>query len=327
MTPKERLIAAFELREPDDIVPTFELQFQLAEELLGKKHVSQEALDQATPQERDRLLKQNAELYIEEAETLDFSEISLSMGPHKFEDQVETIKLLKRLSGDKFMITAHVDGTMSIPNGANMMEQAIRLSEESEAVHAELKKSADGAVEHSKKLVDVGVDCFNMCADYCFNDGPFLSPRMFREFVTPYLAQVIAGMREMGAYAVKHTDGDIMPILDQLVECRPHALHSIDPQAGVDLKEVKTLVGDKVCLCGNVSCAILQTGTVEDVVKDSERALRDGMPGGGFVFCTSNTPFVGMPLVNYLAMLEVRKRLGRYKNTEAQKPTESTEGI
>ena len=312
MTPKERLIAAFELKEPDDIVPTFELQFQLAEELLGKKHVSQEQLDKATASERDRLLKQNAELYIEEAETLDLSQISLSMGPGKIEDQVETIKLLKKLSGDKFMITAHVDGTMSIPNGANMMEQAIRLSEEAEAVHAELKKSADSAIEHAKKVVDVGVDCFNMCADYCFNDGPFLSPRMFREFVTPYLAQVIAGMREAGAYAVKHTDGDIMPILDQLVEARPHALHSIDPQAGVDLKEVKALVGDKVCLCGNVSCAILQTGTLEDVIKDSERALRDGMPGGGFVFCTSNTPFVGMPLTNYLAMLDVRKRLGKY---------------
>ena len=313
MTPKERLIAAFNLKQPDDIVPTFELQFQLSEELLGKRHVGQEQLDQATSIERDRLLRENAELYIEEAETLDYSQINLSMGPGNWEDMMQTTRLIKRLSGDKFMITAHVDGTMSIPNGASMMDVAIRLSEKPDEVHAELKKSADWSVEFAKKLVDVGVDCFNMCADYCFNDGPFLSPRMFREFVTPYLARVIAGMREMGAYTVKHTDGDIMPILDQLVECRPHALHSIDPQAGVDLKEVKALVGEKVCLCGNVSCAILQTGTVEDVVRDSERALRDGMPGGGFVFCTSNTPFVGMPLRNYLAMLEVRKRLGRYQ--------------
>lgn len=150
MTPKERLIAAFNLKEPDDIVPTFELQFQLAEELLGKRHVGQEQLDQATPQERDRLLKQNAELYIEEAETLDFSEIALSMGPGKFEDQVETIKLLKRLSGDKFMITAHVDGTMSIPNGTNMMDLAIRLSEKADEVHAELRKSADWSIEFAK---------------------------------------------------------------------------------------------------------------------------------------------------------------------------------
>lgn len=312
MTPRERLIAAFELRQPDDIVPTFELQFQLAEELLGKKHVSQEQLDQATGVERDRLLHENAELYVEEAESLDYSAINLTMGPHRFEDLAETMRIIERISGDQFMLTPHVDGTMAIPNGANMMELSIRLSEEAEAVHTELEASANHAIEHAKRLVDAGAECFAMCADYCFNDGPFLSPRMFREFVTPYLAKVISAMREMGTYTVKHTDGNIMPILDQLVDARPHALHSIDPQAGVDLNEVKALVGDKVALCGNVSCAVLQTGTEADVIADSERALREGMPGGGFVFCTSNTPFVGMPLSNYLAMLDVRKRLGRY---------------
>lgn len=312
MTPRERLIAALSLRQPDDIVPTFELQFQLAGELLGKTHVTQQQLDETVGAQRERLLRENAELYIEEAERLDYSLIALSMGPSKLEDQIATVKMIRNMVGDKYMVAAMADGTMGIPNGQNMMDLVIRLTEKPEEVKAELDSSANGTIEYARKMVDAGVDTFLMCSDYCFNDGPFLSPRMFREFVTPYLARVIAAMREMGAYAIKHTDGNIMPILDRLVECQPHALHSIDPMAGVDLKLVKRMVGDKVALCGNVSCAILQTGTVEDVVADSERALRDGMPGGGFVFCTSNTPFVGMPLENYLAMLDVRKRLGRY---------------
>ncbi|MGB9588745.1 MAG: uroporphyrinogen decarboxylase family protein [Armatimonadota bacterium] len=312
MTPRERLIAALSLRQPDDIVPTFELQFQLAGELLGKTHVTQQQLDETVGAQRERLLRENAELYIEEAERLDYSLIALSMGPSKLEDQIATVKMIRNMVGDKYMVAAMADGTMGIPNGQNMMDLVIRLIEKPEEVKAELDSSASGTIEYARKMVDAGVDAFLMCSDYCFNDGPFLSPRMFREFVTPYLARVVAAMREMGAYAIKHTDGNIMPILDQLVECQPHALHSIDPMAGVDLKLVKRMVGDKVALCGNVSCAILQTGTVQDVVADSERALQDGMPGGGFVFCTSNTPFVGMPLENYLAMLDVRKRLGRY---------------
>lgn len=43
---------------------------------------------------------------------------------------------------------------------------------------------------------------------------------MFDEFVTPYLKQLITGYREMGFYVIKHTDGNIMPILD-LVACDP----------------------------------------------------------------------------------------------------------
>jgi len=70
----------------------------------------------------------------------------------------------------------------------------------------------------------------------------------------------------MGFYVIKHTDGNIMPILDQIVETHPHALHSLDPQAGVDIAKVKCLVGNKVCLIGNVNCGILQTETKQEVI-------------------------------------------------------------
>ena len=103
-----------------------------------------------------------------------------------------------------------------------------------------------------------------------------------------------------------------MPILDQLVECGPHALHSIDPMAGVDIREVKRLVGDKVCLCGNVHCAAMQTGTEEDVIASAEYCLTYGKPHGGYIFCTSNVPFKGMPPERYRLILDVWKRMRDY---------------
>lgn len=312
MTPRDRAVAAFELRQPDDIVPTFELQFQLSEELLGKKHVKQPDLDAATPAERDRLLDQEAELHILEAERLDYSIISVSFGPHSLDDLVETVRRVCRLAGDKYLVGTLIDGTMSIPSGQTMMPLTIKIAEEPDELKAELDRNVDAAIDIARKLADAGAEVALMCADYCFNDGPFLSPAMFREFVAPYLTRQVAELKKLGFYTVKHTDGNIMPILDQLVESGAHALHSIDPQAGVDLGEVKRLVGGRIALCGNVRCDLLQTGTVEDTIVDSERSLRDGMPGGGFFFCTSNTPFIGMPLANYLALLDVRKRKGRY---------------
>lgn len=318
MTPKERALAAFDLREPDDIVPTFELQFQLSEELLGKRHVTDQELDEASPQERDRLIKQNADLYAEEAERLDYSIICVSYGPHRLEYQIETFRHLRTVAGDKYLLGMMADGTMAIPNGSNMMAVVEELAYRPDEVKERHADNVRSTLETARVLRDAGADTALMCADYCFNDGPFLSPRMFREFVTPFLTQAVAGLREMGIYTIKHTDGNIMPILDQLVEARPHALHSLDPQAGVDLKTVKAMVGDRIALCGNVHCGMLHNGTKDQVVQDSKRALRDGMPGGGYFFCSSNTPFKGMPLENYLAMLEVRKQHGRYDNTKFQ---------
>jgi uroporphyrinogen decarboxylase len=99
-----------------------------------------------------------------------------------------------------------------------------------------------------------------------------------------------------------------MPILDQLAECEPHAIHSIDPMARVDIKEVKRLIGDKICLCGNVNCALMQTGTDEEVIESAEYALTHGKPNGGYIYCTSNVPFRGLPLERYLLVLDVWKK-------------------
>ena len=130
---------------------------------------------------------------------------------------------------------------------------------------------------------------------------------MFEEFIQPYLYDICKAIRENGGYAIKHTDGNIMPILDMLVECRPHALHSLDPMAGVDIREVKQRVGDKVALCGNVHCAYLQTGTDEQVLESCRYAMENGKPGGGYIFCTSNVPFRGMPVERYQMVLDFWK--------------------
>jgi len=138
--------------------------------------------------------------------------------------------------------------------------------------------------------------------DYCFNTNPFFGPAMFGEFIAPYLSKAIDSYRSMGYFSIKHTDGNIMRILAQIVDCRSDTLHSLDPQGGMDLAEVKRLYGERVCLIGNVNCGLLQTGSEEECVSDIRRSLRDGMTGYGYIFSTSNCVYTGMPLKRYELM-------------------------
>lgn len=308
MNPKERAIAALELREPDDIVPTFELEFQLTEEFFGRNFLS---LRDLSGKELDLAIGENAEFWLEIVETLGYSIIRTG--------DTRMLRKLVDMGADKeYLLCGEADGTMSIPNGESMVDQAVSLFERADEVKRGLEDSVDRAIEAGKSQLDAGAECLTLCADYCFNHGPFLSPKMFSEFVTPYLHRLIEGHRQNGAYVIKHTDGNIMPILDQLVSCRPHALHSIDPQAKVSLGEMKKLVGDKVCLAGNVNCGLLQTGTDEEVEADILRSLREGMPGGGYIFCTSNVAFKGMPRERYKLMLDLRQKHGRYAKTPSR---------
>lgn len=165
--------------------------------------------------------------------------------------------------------------------------------------------------ERQKRLG--GLDGFALCTDYCFNHGPFLGPRMFSEFVAPYLTRLIQGYRELGFYTIKHTDGNIMPIIDQLVTANPHAFHSLDPHACVDIAEVKRRHGDQVCLIGNVQCSALDSGTEEEVRESARCALQHGMPGSGYILSTSNCVYTGMPLARYELMLDVWREQGNYQ--------------
>jgi uroporphyrinogen decarboxylase len=126
----------------------------------------------------------------------------------------------------------------------------------------------------------------------------------------PHLTRLLGAYRQMGLYTIKHTDGNIMPILDRLVQAGPHALHSLDPQGGVDMAEVVRQAGAKVCLCGNVDCGKLQTGTDQQCIESARYALREGMQAPGYVFCTSNCVYTGMDLRRYELILEVWRKEG-----------------
>lgn len=309
MTSKQRMATALNLGIPDR-VPTFELEFQLSEELLGKPFLTESDLKGLSEAEVDRRIAENAEFMIEVYDRLEHDAICIQYLNEQHTKQ--TIRRLHEFSGDRFMLLAHGDGTFAIPDGAGMLEFVYRIADDPQGVHDQAERMVRDAIAHDLRLLDAGLDGFILCSDYCFNKGPFLSPKMFGEFVTPYLARLIAAIREHGGYAIKHTDGNIMPILDQLVSTNPHALHSIDPMAGVDIREVKRLVGDKVALCGNVHCAAMQTGTEQDVIDSAEYCLTWAKPGGGYVYCTSNIPFKGLPLERYLLVLDVWKRMRDY---------------
>ena len=65
-------------------------------------------------------------------------------------------------------------------------------------------------------------------------------------------------------------------------------------------------------LIGNVNCGLLKNGTDAEVIESARYALKSGMPGGGYIFGTSNCIYTGMPLERYELMLKVRREEGVY---------------
>ncbi|MBU0616844.1 MAG: uroporphyrinogen decarboxylase family protein [Planctomycetes bacterium] len=314
MTPRERFIAALERRPVAGRVPHFELVFFLTMEAFGKVHPSHRHYSQwGQMSETERRLHREdmADIFIATAERFEHDAIFLHPNPETLDETLHLVDLVREKTGDKYFLMIHGDATFEIPGGDRMVEFSRRMIQSPEQLEDEAKRRVERCLADQERLArHGGLDGLALCADYCFNTGPFMSPAQFDRFVTPYLKELITAQRELGFYVIKHTDGDIMPILDRLVECNPHALHSLDPQAGVDIGEVKRLVGDRVCLCGNVNCGLMDTGTDEEVIESARYALKHGMPGGGYIFCTSNCIYTGMRLARYELILDVWRQDG-----------------
>ena len=308
MNHRERFIAALN-RDVPDYVPTFELVYFLTMELLGKVHPSARSFgkwDQMSLSERKLQISDAAQVYLGVARHYKHSAIFIGAITGVPDATLRIAEEIRRQSDDEFFLMCHGDSTLSVPGGEEMLEFTYRVADEPEGIKEEQRRRLEDALNRAEGFAGEGLlDGFALCADYCFNTNPFFSPDQFGEFVTPFLADLVSGYRKLGFYVIKHTDGNIMPIIDQLVSCEPHALHSLDPQAGVDIAEVKRLYGDRICLIGNVNCGLLQTGTDDEVIESARYALTHGKPGGGYVFSTSNCVYTGMQLERYGLMMSV----------------------
>ena len=318
MTNRERFIRTLKCEPIGGQVPTFELVFFLTMESMGKVHPANRCFvqwDQMSKQEQKLHINDIAQIHVDIARKYDHSAIFLSYVPGGIEGFQRCLEQIRRISGDEFFIMAHGDPTLPIPDGEHMMEMSCQMYEEPEHLHEQSKRNLDRCLADAEKLHSWGhlLDGFAMCSDYCFNANPFYSPDMFEIFIVPYLRESISEYREMGYYSIKHTDGNIMPIVKQMADCKPDAIHSLDPQGGVSIPEVRKMVGDEICLIGNVNCGLLQTGPIEEYLADTMRSLREGMANGrGYIFSTSNCVYTGLALERYEGMLDIWRQYGNY---------------
>ena len=301
MTHRERAIIAIRGGQPD-YVPHFELVFHQTErDFQGRTFFGTPFAPPLTDLTRRDMLLHNAQLHVDVARRFDHSIIMVApltwpvVDNHA--DLVELLQMVRDTSGHEFCLMATADPTFKIPS--NPVAMAELAHDDPAALKRQAQEQVDAMLPVYDDIMAAGADGVIMCSDYAFNSGTFFSPAQFADFVTPYLAQAVRAVKDRGGLVIKHSDGNLMAVMDQLVQAAPHALHSIDPMADMDIRRIKQDYGDKLALCGNVHCAHLQTGTPQQIRQSAEYCLTHAKPNGGYIFSTSNCVFRGMPLASY----------------------------
>ncbi len=147
--------------------------------------------------------------------------------------------------------------------------------------------------------------------DMAGTTGLLIDADHFRKYVFPWYKKMGNVCRQLDKPMIFHSDGNIWPVLDDVVSAGFWAIHPIDPN-GMDINEVHERYGDRLALMGNIDVQLLAHGVPADIDELVKKRISDLAPGGGYVVTSGNSVPEYVPLENYKAMLQAVGRYGRY---------------
>jgi uroporphyrinogen decarboxylase len=229
-------------------------------------------------------------------------------------ERFRSVERAVELHGGKKALILHLNDVFSIPSRMMPFDHFMMLLiDEPETVRALVNISVDVNLKLAEEAVKRGVKIIYTGDDYAYKSGPMVSPVQFEEIFYPGLKRVMKGYKDLGLLIIKHTDGNILPILDMIIDSGIDCLDPIDPTAGMDLAYMKDTYGEQLVLKGNVDCAhTLTFKGVEETIEETKWCLNIGMKGGCYILSSSNSIHSEVKPENFLAMIDTVKEFGRY---------------
>ncbi len=338
MNSRERVFTALEGKIPDR-VPTFELAidskvrdaiipgadlFDFVEKMgldaiAVRPDMKREKIDENVfKDETGLILKRTTQDYLETTNTVIKNEADLK----KFEfpdpyapDRLNSLKkAVDRFKGKVAIISFLRDGWSEARDLHGFSESLIDFVDNPELIRGIIEKAVDYYSELGKLSAKLGAEIAFSGDDIAGKNGLFMSPRHFKEIIYPAMKRLYKNWHSYGLYIIKHSDGNLYPIMDLLIDTGLDCLHPIDPTAGMSLEKVKKEYGHKICIMGNVNCAgNLIFGTKEQVIEEVKHCMDVAAPGGGYILSSSNSIPRDVKPENYVAMIETVKEYAGIK--------------
>ncbi|MBU2494991.1 MAG: uroporphyrinogen decarboxylase family protein [Candidatus Omnitrophota bacterium] len=152
------------------------------------------------------------------------------------------------------------------------------------------------------------IPCVYSGEDICINTGPLCSPKVLRKIYFPHLKRAVEPLRDAGIHWMWHSDGNILPILPDLLDCGIDGFQGFEEDKGMDLMklaETKCKNGRLPFLCGSVNVTTTMYTTPEKIKVEIIRMVSLAKTrGGGVILAPSSSMMENMPVENVLAFYE-----------------------
>jgi len=167
-----------------------------------------------------------------------------------------------------------------------------------------LERITEIQVTLARRFLALGVDGGYFGDDYGAQRGMLFSPKVWRALFKPRLARLFAVFREAGRPVMLHSDGDIWPILPDLVDIGLNCLNPVQPEV-LEHARLYREFGRHLSFYGGISTqTVLPAGTTAEIRAATQACLRELAPDGtGLILGPSHRMQSDIPAENVAAML------------------------
>jgi len=172
---------------------------------------------------------------------------------------------------------------------------------------------ADHIIEIGKEslrrgqLYDTGLWIYD---DMAYNRGTMMSPASFERIFFPAYKRMAKAFKDAGAAKViLHSDGNIAPVLDMLIEAGIDGINPVEPRAGLHIPTLKEKYGTKLSFIGGMcNSRVLPMGRKAEIENQAIEIIEAGRDGGVIIGAHSIGPDI--PVQNYVFYHETVMKKG-----------------
>jgi len=144
--------------------------------------------------------------------------------------------------------------------------------------------------------------------DIAYRNGPFFSPRMYRDFIFPYHRRLFGYFHDIGAKVLFHSDGFLVPLLPHLVEAGIDILDPNEAKAGMDIRRLADDYRGKISFMGNIDASIVAHHPEQ--IEEEVRSKLSAFAAGGYLYRMDGPVAEDISFPNYCKTIECVKKYG-----------------
>lgn len=185
--------------------------------------------------------------------------------------------------------------------------------ERPEWVHWLCRKFTDFYIEDYTRAAEATggrIDLYLVLTDLGHQIGPLTSLPMFREFVAPYLRDLVATIHGLGGKALYHSCGSMAGFIPDLIAAGIDVLDPLQPVSpDLQPEALKAAYGDRLCFHGGLDMQrLLPYGSVTEVQEQVRRYCQTLGAGGGYILGPAHLFQPEVPPETILAFYDVGLR-------------------